>query len=164
MELFTHNIKKFKSAAHKNGDVDDTCKRTLITACQWSCGQVAYLSVILSGVGGGAKEAAPCNHYPWCIGPDLATPPFDMGPRGPHCTFWPSQPVVCLIRVEDDHFWEGQKIGLGSRHLLNFLFFYFLSSHCVICGDPPPPRVVCRYNFFSDYRWENATWPHKMTK
>ena len=30
MELFTHNVKKIKGAAHKTGDVDGTCIRTLI--------------------------------------------------------------------------------------------------------------------------------------
>ena len=27
--LFTHNVKKIKGAAHKNGDIDDMCKRAL---------------------------------------------------------------------------------------------------------------------------------------
>ena len=27
MVLFTYNIKKIKGAAHKNGDVGDTCER-----------------------------------------------------------------------------------------------------------------------------------------
>ena len=30
MVLFTHNVKKMKDAAHKNGDVDGTRKRPLI--------------------------------------------------------------------------------------------------------------------------------------
>ena len=29
MVLFTHNVKKAKGAAHKNDDVDGTCKQTL---------------------------------------------------------------------------------------------------------------------------------------
>ena len=29
MALFTHIVKKIKGAVHKNGDVDDTCKRPL---------------------------------------------------------------------------------------------------------------------------------------
>ena len=29
MVLFTHNVKKIKGAAHKNGDVDGKCRRTL---------------------------------------------------------------------------------------------------------------------------------------
>ena len=29
MVLFTHNVKKIKGAAHKNGYVDGTCKRGL---------------------------------------------------------------------------------------------------------------------------------------
>ena len=28
MVLFTHNVKKIKVAAHKNGDVDGTCKQS----------------------------------------------------------------------------------------------------------------------------------------
>ena len=30
MVQFTHNIKTIKGAAHKNGDIDGTCKRGLI--------------------------------------------------------------------------------------------------------------------------------------
>ena len=29
MVLFTRNVKKIKSAAHKNDDIDDTCKQGL---------------------------------------------------------------------------------------------------------------------------------------
>ena len=30
MALFTRNVKKIKGAAHKNGDIDGACKRTLV--------------------------------------------------------------------------------------------------------------------------------------
>ena len=30
MMLLAHSIKKFKGAVHKNGDIDGTCKRSLI--------------------------------------------------------------------------------------------------------------------------------------
>ena len=30
--LFTHNIKKIKHAAHKNGDVDGKCKRIILVS------------------------------------------------------------------------------------------------------------------------------------
>ena len=33
MVLFTHNVKKIKGAAHKNGDVDGRCKRGLRIDC-----------------------------------------------------------------------------------------------------------------------------------
>ena len=32
MVLFTHDVKKIKGAAHKNGDVDGTRKRSLLPA------------------------------------------------------------------------------------------------------------------------------------
>ena len=32
MTLFTHDVTKVKSAAHKNGDIDATCKRALTSA------------------------------------------------------------------------------------------------------------------------------------
>ena len=45
MELLTNNVKKIKGAAHKNGDVDGKCKRTLMAAMNetycvcWNCVQ-----------------------------------------------------------------------------------------------------------------------------
>ena len=34
--LFTHNVNKIKDAAHKNGDVDDKCKETLMGKIHWN--------------------------------------------------------------------------------------------------------------------------------
>ena len=59
MVLFTRNVKKIKGAAHKNSDVDGTCKKALSLyrdQCvnfyrpQSSCGKIMFLhvSVILS--------------------------------------------------------------------------------------------------------------------
>ena len=36
-EPFTHNIKKIKVAAHKNGDVDGTCKQALTLQLDVKC-------------------------------------------------------------------------------------------------------------------------------
>ena len=42
MELFTRNVKKIKGAAHKNRDIEGTCKIGLKYLCETTCYNILY--------------------------------------------------------------------------------------------------------------------------
>ena len=88
MVLFTSSIRKMKGAAHKNCDVDGTCKPALITVRKRSFGKVMFSQAcVKNSVHRGVRGR--CT-YP--LPPARQMPPGQTPPLGRHPPPWADTP------------------------------------------------------------------------
>ena len=74
---------------------------TIFTTCQWSCRKVMFS--VMCACQFVCLQGAPCDHYPWCIGPHHTGTPSVQGPC-PLCTgFWP--PLYRVHSPAGDIWW-----------------------------------------------------------